>query len=185
MGQKDKQGNKSGIKELHVKDGDGNEITLTQESTNTYSFVSDNGTYHLTVSDQADNELETDITVAKIDKTAPTITAVLGALSTDESTQTIDVTATVGDSGVKSYVVYYKENATDAYPNTPLETLDSTQLVQTYQAHRNGFYRFEIVNGAGEKANAEVEVKDVVASYPIVSIKAELNDGRHTPYTSG
>lgn len=176
---------RSGIKELHVKDGDGNEITLTQESTNTYSFISDNGTYHLTVSDQADNELETDITVAKIDKTAPTITAVLGALSTDESTQTIDVTATVGDSGVQSYAMYYKENASDPYPSTPSETFNPSDLTFTYQAHRNGFYRFEIVNGAGEKASAEVEVKDVVASYPIVSIKAELNDGRLTPYTSG
>ena len=175
----------SGVKDVTIEDASGNAVTLTKENANTYSFVSDNGTYHLTVTDKADNGLETDITVTKIDKTAPTITATLGALSTDESTHDINVTAAVGTSGVQSFSVYYKENAGDPYPTTPSESLNPSNLTLTYQAHKNGFYLFEIVNGVGEKATAEVEVNDVVAVLPVVAIQAELDDGSHTSYTSG
>ena len=45
----------SGVKDVTIEDASGNAVTLTKENANTYSFVSDNGTYHLTVTDKADN----------------------------------------------------------------------------------------------------------------------------------
>lgn len=175
----------SGVKELCITDEAGNAVSLTKEQANTYSFVADNGKYHLTVMDVADNQFETDITVARIDKTVPTISATLGVLSSDKTGHDIDVVATVGDSGVKSFSVYYKKNATDPYPTTPSEALNPSNLTCTYLAKKNGFYMFEIVNGVGERASAQVEVTDVIAELPVVAIKAEQDDGSNTPYTSG
>ncbi len=175
----------SGVKDVIVTDDAGNSITLIAESASVYTFFSDNEDYHLKVIDKADNVFEYDFKVERIDKTVPTIIANLGALSADKTSQDIDVIAAVGSSGVQSFNVYYKENASDAYPNTPIHTLDPTQLTCVYKAQKNGWYRFEIVNQVNQKAAAEVEVVDVAAAYPIIAIQAEVDDGIHTPYTSG
>lgn len=175
----------SGVKDLVITDSVGNPVSLTQDSANTYSFVSNNEQYHLTLSDKADNEYTLDFVVQRIDQTPLSITAALGALSADETTHDINVTATVGTSGVTSFDVYYKANAGDPYPATPLESLNPSLLTCTYAAHQNGFYRFTVVNGVGDSASDEVEVNDVVANYPVVAIQAEWDDGSHTPYIGG
>ena len=175
----------SGMKDTVVTDHEGNPITLTAESASVYSFISDNGNYHLKATDKADNVFESDFVVAKIDKTAPTISATRGSLSTDSSYQEINVVATVGDSGVQSYNVYYKEHASDAYPTTPTQTLNPSDLTCVFKALKNGFYRFEIVNQANQSADAEVEITDVIAAYPVVDLQAEVDDGIHTPYIGG
>lgn len=173
----------SGIEEVTVTK-DGATYTATKEDDTTYSFMADsNGDYEVTISDVAGNETTETISVAKIDKTVLTLQATLQPFDTsDHRTQNIALTKKVGESGVKSYKVYFKKQASDDYME--LADLDTTTDSITYVAKMNGYFKFELIDNTDAKISDEVEVSEVTPPIPSTKITAVLKDGKSTAYVN-
>ncbi len=173
----------SQVKQITVIEPSGATLPLTQNGA-AYEFnASDNGNYQITIEDNAENQKHLTIPVEKIDKVKPTITATSKGLNSDGTIHEIDVRANAGASQAKAFEVYYKKQASDAY--TLLATLNPATLTQIYEAQKNGYYKFVIENNAQEKAEAEIEITDIIETKetPILQIEAKTDDGK--AYASG
>lgn len=171
----------SGIQSVSVA-RDGTAYTPTVNG-NVYSFDADtNGTYTITVIDQAGNETTLSSVISKIDASKISIKATPETLSKDAPKQKITIDYDAGTSGVKSLSVYYK--ATDGEPYTLLDnTLDQTINPLDWYAEMNGYFQFELINNANEKVlSDEIHITQVNPPVPVTQVVAYEKDNKSNSY---
>lgn len=174
----------SGMELLEVNDSDGNPISNATIPLFTF-MANKNGTYHVLAQDHAGNIEELDILVEHIDDVAPILQAQTQPVSESKDYQDIDVTYTIGASGIKEFAVYYKAADEEAFPLTPLAQFDGSETAFTYRANQSGDYRFVLINNAGVRVTADVSVTEVVQAKPVIALQANLETVAQTPYQSG
>lgn len=151
-----------------------------------YNFDADvNGTYSVTVLDEAGNSKTHSVEVENIDTSTLGLTAKLEPFATsDHRTQDITLTTSVGSSGISSYQVFYKNQASASYGPDALENLDKSVNPLTYVAKMNGFYKFVLTSNTNEVVDAEIETTDLNPPIPCTQVSAVLDDANSTPYTN-
>lgn len=168
----------SGVASVTVKKGSSNVSVTEVTAGSKYTFTAtENDTYSITVKDNADNEEVFTKVVSKIDAVAPTLTVTEGTLADDKSSQDINVTRTVGTSGIKTIKVYYRKTASDTYDESKAESLAIDKDPLTYKALKSGIYKFEVTNNADNSASEEIQISKVIASKPIVEVSAKQTNG--------
>lgn len=149
---------------------------------NDYKFqATKNGSYMITVSDRAGNEASITKEITGIDNSVPTLTATLQAKPEIPTYQDVDITWSAGDSGIKTFKVYHKQND-GTY--TLLESFVPEQNTFVYKAEMNGTYKFEIINQANQNAIQEIEITGLTPPYPDTLIEAVYEDDPTQAYAS-
>lgn len=170
----------SGIKEITAT-CNGSTYTATLNGS-VYTFDADqNGTYAIVVSDMAGNAETISKPVSMITAPSITLTATPESLITQKPKQKITINRDPGDSGIKSFNVYYEQSGTFVL----LEALDHTQTTFDWYAEMNGKFRFTLENNAGESKSVDVTITMVNPPVPVTQIEAVYKADPTKAYTSG
>ncbi|MCD8197415.1 MAG: Ig-like domain-containing protein [Lachnospiraceae bacterium] len=176
------------------------EQTITPDVNGTYSFQAyENGIYTITVTDEAGNQTEDTITVGKIDRDAPTVSAEItntvnpSGYYTDDSLS-ISITASdnpsTGASGLATYqLVYHYTNGDNVYDEA-VNFGSGTSVTAT--TSRAGTYDLEIVvtDVAGNSSfytisGVHLENGNPIVTIPTISVYSSESDVNPTSsYTS-
>ena len=152
----------SGVQSVTVKRGTA-EIPAAQGSGGTWSFTAaQNGVYTITAVDAAGNTGTQTVTVDKIDKTEPGISASCDTSGSAKLLVTLQVAA--GESGVRSVTVQ-KGTGTTAV-TIPYDNGYSYKITDP------GTYTFTVVNGAGKNGATELTAHQV--SFDVPGISSQL-----------
>lgn len=147
---------------------DGTEVETFTGDGSSYTFDADqNGTYVITVTDNAGNETTQAITIDKIDKVEPTVSISGGDTGDTDLTLTID--ASDGEqSGVAGITV--------SGPGSPTVTDDNTFTVT-----ESGTYTITVTDNAGNQAQKTLTVHSVTIDGTVQLVK---DGGTATPPTA-
>ena len=145
----------SGVNKIELPDG-----SFVMGSSATYKVTS-NGTYTFKVYDNAWNVSTESVTITKIDRASPTITATYDDKNWSSS-KTIDILATDGRSGIRS-----------------IELPDGTSVMggsASYVVHENGTYIFKAYNYAGNMVSSPVVISKIDKSPPTITAMYDDNN---------
>ena len=155
----------SGVQSVTVSGGSYERETVLTAKNGVYTVIAaQNGTYTVTAADGAGNKDTQSVTVAKIDKAVPQISAVSGnpaAWRNTDAALTFSVAET-GGSGVQSVTVsggsYEKETV-----------LTAKDGVYTVIAAENGTYTVTVTDGAGSRDMQSVTVTKIDKTAPTIT----------------
>lgn len=178
----------SGYEKVEISE-DSTTYQVSGEGNDTYSFMADhNGIYSVTAYDVAGNTTMKTVSVGAIDTTAPSVSAVASSVEGQVLTQDINVSFTIGASGMKSFDVYFKAPTDTEFKKKDTLRVAADANTTVYVADMNGSYQFVLenqvldVDGKGIQATSNtVEITQINPPNPVTKITAKKADG--TAYT--
>ena len=136
-----------GINQSSTTEPNYSTVTATPSLNTTINNITANGTYYVWVKDQAGNTGNKQVTVNRIDTTAPT-TATIASSNVEETTFTLTATGADGQSGIAKYKFYLN--------GVLEETIETTEGTATYNVTGKS---------GGESYKYKVRVYDKVGLY--------------------
>lgn len=146
----------SGIKSIKLPNGESRTNTVDEKPLSITYNILENGSYTFVITDFAGNQISKTVSIKNIDRIEPTLTYTASPTTWTNSTVTIKVTASDGDSGINHIVL----------PNGNI--INSTTA--SYTVSENGTYWFQTFDNYGHQATVKVVVENIDKDIPTVTI---------------